>query len=125
MIGWWPLLLSASPVQSLKLLLADRVYLLKTAGITVFGPAVVGLFSLTGTLVFSFEEGGGYSHVNVSPGEHLIERPLPLRIEVRFDACLLESLLPVFVIKAFPPGIKGAAQFPGVIDDLTQPTVTP
>ena len=46
-------------------------------------------------------------------------------IETGLKPSLFKSTKPISIIKVFAPGIKGAAQLPGAMDNLTQSSVSP
>ena len=89
------------------LLPAIRVPALESTGITGIVMAVGGFSAFSSPLVFSFQEGCRYSHVNVSPGQELIWSALALGIKAGFEPALGKGAKPVFIIEVFIPGIKG------------------
>ena len=93
--------------------------MLQSTGVASLIAAVRGFFIVQSTLIFLFQEGGSYSDINVSPGQEFIQGALAVGIEAGLKPALLESAQPILIIKVLPPGVKGAAQLPGTIDNLT------
>ena len=89
------------------LLPAKGMAVLQSAGITGLITAVRGLLTFQGTLVFSLEKSVSYFHVNMAPGQRLIQGALALGIEGGFDSALVEGTKPVLMIEMFVPGVKG------------------
>jgi hypothetical protein len=54
----------------------------------------------------------------MSPGQQFVQWTLSVGIEAGFKPGLIEGAKPVAVIIALTPGIKGATQLPGTIDDF-------
>ena len=63
--------------------------------------------AIDSVLIFLFQEGGSCSHINVRPGQWLVQWAFPLGIEARFESSFIEGAKPIFIIKTFIPGIKG------------------
>ena len=106
-------------------LLAIRVPALQPAGMTGVIAAVRSFPIFYGTLIFPLQEGCGYSRIDMSPGQKLVQRALSMGVKAGFKSGLVEGLEPVAVVEMLTPGIKGATQLPGTVDDLTQSPVSP
>ena len=74
-----------------------------TAGVMA---AVGGFPALHRPLVFTFQEGGRYADINMSPGQEFIRGALALGVKAGFKPTLSKGAKPVFIIKVFIPGIK-------------------
>ena len=61
---------------------------LEPTDITGVVAAVGRLFTLTGTLVFLFQEGVGYAGINVRPGQHFVQGALPVGVETGLKPCI-------------------------------------
>ena len=109
----------------MMLLLADRYPALKSASFTGIIAAVWSFFAVQGMMVFLFQKGGGYAGINMSPGQQFIQRALSVGIEVGVKSGIFEGVKPVLIMKALIPGIEGAAQLPGAINNLAQSSVSP
>jgi len=108
----------------LEFLLAIWMPLLETAGIARAIAAVRGSFFLPHILIFFLEKVWGYSGINMLPGQCLVQGAFSVGVEGRVESAFVEGMQPVVVVKTFMPGIKSAAQFPGLVDNLSQPAVT-
>jgi len=83
-----------------------RVPALESTSITGIIAAVRGFPAFHGSLEFSFEEGGGYSGIDMSPGQEFVQSMLPLGIEAWLKPVLRKGTKPVFIIEMLIPGIK-------------------
>src|SRR3989304_1027896 len=108
-------------VHCLTLLLAPQMKPLQPARLAGFGAAIRGLAVGEGFLVFPLQEGNAGPHIDMRPGQHLIQRTLAVGIKRRVQAAPLESSQPVGVVEMLAPGIKVRTQLPGTVDDLTEP----
>lgn len=81
--------------------------------------AVGGFLSLQGTLILSLQESRSYSYINVIPGQGLVRRAVSLGVKAGFKPGLVKGAEPIFILEMLAPGIKGAAQLPGTIDNFT------
>lgn len=97
--------------------------MLEPASFALAIAAVLGLLAVEGALVLAFKEGSTDPDIYVSPGEQLIQRALAVVIEGGVEPAVLKGGEPFSIIEALAPGIEGAAELPGAVDDLRQAAV--
>ena len=108
----------------LEFLLAIWMPLLETAGIARTIATIRGILLLPHVLIFLLEKVWSYSGINMLPGQCLVQGSFSVSVGARVNFAFVEGMQPVVVVKTFMPGIKSAAQLPGLVDNLSQPAVT-
>ncbi len=95
-----------------------------TAAVASLGSAIACPGLDDRTLIFQFQVFPADSGINMIPRQHFAVRPLPVRIPLRTDACLLESPPPCLPVVALVPRVEPGAILPGRQNGASDPAVT-